>query len=326
MKTIITIGALASTILYGSVCDQTISDNIDNISLSKNQRIDNINGCFSQNSYNGNINLIMNKNEEIVKLISHKGNYILPAGYDTRKHNDSQMSDRDFDYNRQQKETKFQISFKVPIAYNMFGSNASFYVAYTQKAMFQNYNQNNSAPFRDINHNPEAFVDFDMNYYLPALLNSKLTKVRVTVSHESNGQALPNSRSWNYNSIETYFTKNKNIDFGINAWIRWSEEDKSRNDPTRDDNPDLIDRIGSQKYWIKYRKSGYVASLSYQNDIFDYSTDKGNVSLELLAPTSFTNSFKWMFQYFHGYGESLIDYNEKVNKIYFGISISDWGR
>jgi phospholipase A1 len=52
--------------------------------------------------------------------------------------------------------------------------------------------------------------------------------------------------------------------------------------------------------------------------------DKGAVELSWSFPLWDYPFLKGYVQYFYGYGESLIDYNNRVNKIGLGISLSDW--
>ena len=51
---------------------------------------------------------------------------------------------------------------------------------------------------------------------------------------------------------------------------------------------------------------------------------KGAVELSWSFPLWNYPYFKGYVQYFTGYGESLIDYNNYVNTIGVGVAISDW--
>ena len=51
---------------------------------------------------------------------------------------------------------------------------------------------------------------------------------------------------------------------------------------------------------------------------------RGAVELGWSFPVFDYPYLKGYVQYFYGYGESLIDYDRKVNRIGVGISVTDW--
>lgn len=83
-------------------------------------------------------------------------------------------------------EMVFQISAKQ----RLFATN--FFFGYTQKSFWQIYDQDRSRPFRETNYNPEVFYRWTPD---PEVWHH--WGVDVGLEHESNGQSLPESRSWN---------------------------------------------------------------------------------------------------------------------------------
>jgi len=89
-------------------------------------------------------------------------------------------------------EAKFQFSLKTKVARKIFWGHGDLWVAYTQKAHWQVYNEKLSRPFRELNYEPEIILNFATNYKVGGLKGSMLG---VALVHQSNGKTLPLSRS-----------------------------------------------------------------------------------------------------------------------------------
>lgn len=231
---------------------------------------------------------------------AYRMNYLLPVTYDSKNH-----AQHDGNQNRKSVETKFQISFKKKLSKNLFGLNESIYLGYTQTSWWQT--AADSSPFRETNYEPELFVDFPHDSE-----QSALKSYRVGIVHESNGR-LAESRSWNRLYISSIF-QYQGIFFQPRVWYRFQEDEKtSATDVDGDDNPDILDYLGYGDITISY---------PYNKHLFSSIIRRKSVQLDWTFPIFGLNDIYGYIQVFSGYGESLIDYNEKVNKIGLGFSIT----
>lgn len=258
-------------------------------------------------------------------LMTHHENFLLFAGHSstnlTQKHWDSK-GNRDYnnEYIRDTNEAQFQISLKVPLVENIFNDKTDLFVAYTQNSFWQVYDNDHSSPFRETNYMPEIFLQWQPDMKID---NSSLKEVQLSLIHQSNGQSIGDSRSWNRIQLNMLIQQ-QNLFYGVELWKRFKEKQKSSPSEAKgDDNPNLEHYIGKQKYFLKYELNNYKISLAHQNDIFNYSTSRGNTKLDFVFP-SMNSHFDFFIRYFHGYGESLIDYDVKINRISFGIILANW--
>ena len=258
-------------------------------------------------------------------LMTHHKNFLLFAGHSstnlTQKHWDSK-GNRDYnnEYTRDTNEAQFQISLKVPLVENIFNDKTDLFVAYTQNSFWQVYDNDHSSPFRETNYMPEIFLQWQPDMKID---NSSLKEVQLSLIHQSNGQSIGDSRSWNRIQLNMLIQQ-QNLFYGVELWKRFKEKQKSSPSEAKgDDNPNLEHYIGKQKYFLKYELDNYKISLAHQNDIFNYSTSRGNTKLDFVFP-SMNSHFDFFIRYFHGYGESLIDYDVKINRISFGIILANW--
>ncbi len=237
-------------------------------------------------------------------LSLHKEMYAMPGTWANEYHND-------------ETEAVFQLSVKQKV----FETN--FFFAYTQKSFWQAYNTKESSPFRETNYNPEVFYRFPVGHFSSWGLgkNHFINDLGADFGfeHESNGQSVPASRSWN----RIYFTpfySNGNLVFQLKLSYRVPEDDKEFPGDTKgDDNPDITDY------------SGYTELNIYQQFYRDHlihlmvrgngATKKGAIELTYSLPGFYGNTF-FMVKGFHGYGDSLIDYNNSISRVGIGIMLA----
>lgn len=128
-------------------------------------------------------------------ITPHHVNYLLPATYNPDPNIAPFLEEMAQDpYTLDKFEAKFQISFKFPVWYNVFGDNGHLFFAYTNQSYWQVYNKETSSPFRETNHEPEIFMLFNNDWKIGSVTNSFWGFGAV---HQSNGKSGLLSRSWN---------------------------------------------------------------------------------------------------------------------------------
>jgi len=208
-------------------------------------------------------------------------------------------------------EAKFQLSFKTKFAENLFGDNGDLWGGYTQSSRWQVYNGEESRPFRETNYEPEVMLVFRNNYSLGGW---KGRMAGVGINHQSNGRNDPLSRSWN-RVIFTVGLDRENWALVLRPWWRVP-------DGNDDDNPDIEDYIGRGDAMLTYSKGGHEFTVLARHSL--RTGDKSHGALQLDWGFPIHRSFRGHIQAFHGYGESLIDYNHKATYIGLGISLLEW--
>ena len=252
-------------------------------------------------------------------LTPHKVNYILFATYNDNPNIDPflpEAEQQDIEPVIDNVEAKFQISFKFPLMYNVFGDNGHLFVAYTNQSYWQVYNKDISSPFRETNHEPEIFMLFNNDWEIAGMTNSFWG---IGAVHQSNGQTPSRSRSWN-RIYGTMVFDGGPFALAGKVWWRIPEDEKeSADDPRGDDNPDIEDYMGNFELSGVYGLDEHRFTMMLRNNLS--SPNYGAIELTWSYPI--IGNLRLYTQYFNGYGESLIDYNAHTQRIGIGVSIND---
>ncbi len=209
-------------------------------------------------------------------------------------------------------EAKFQLSFKTKIWQNIGGSPVDLWFGYTQQSYWQVYNKSESAPFRETDYEPEAFVTVPVEFGRPGF---RFRFVNLGFTHQSNGRANPLSRSWN-RLYAAFGFEAGNLVAQVRPWYRIREK------PETDDNPDITDYVGRGELSLLYRWREHQFALIGRHSLKGGSNNHGGVQFEWSFPLA--GYLRAHVQAFTGYGESLIDYNHRQTTVGLGVSLAEW--
>ena len=200
---------------------------------------------------------------------------------------------------------KMQLSFKLRLYEPSDQTSRDFvdnmYFGYTQPAFWDLSSY--SKPFIDTNYKPSFF------YYIPSTdwrVDDNAVGVAAGIEHESNGKDEPESRSIDVLFVRPYFT------FGDRRDFHWTVSPKLYAYLEKSDNSDIARYRGYGDFHLSYGKDNdWQAAWILRKGT---STEKFSAELQATYPIN-----QWypgvsgylMLQAFTGYGEYLLDYNER---------------
>lgn len=226
-------------------------------------------------------------------LTQHKDMWLLPYSHSSR-------------YKGRDSEVIFQLGGK----HDVFGTN--LYVAYTQVSFWQAYNTGESSPFRDSNYNPEMFYRFGERRLGPWPFAGD-----VGIEHQSNGQTVPLSRSWNLLYAAPYLRGDHWLAY---VKLRYRIPESAKETPLSaegDDNPDITDYLGYSDIHLYY---AFPHEILLHLQVRGYlGVEKGNVSLNASIPFTGEKDAFFVLRLFSGYGESMVDYRRPIDRVGIGV-------
>jgi phospholipase A1/A2 len=193
----------------------------------------------------------------------------------------------------------------------------SLWFGYTQQSTWQLFNDDISRPFRTTDHEPEVVYVYPTDFKLPGGWRWRYAGLGLV--HQSNGQSLPYSRSWNRVYLMGGIELDNRFTLTARLWKRMNESAKS------DDNPDIADYIGRAEIigrWNLNRDN--QLGMTVRNNLRE--SGRGSIRLEWFKAIGDTtrSSLRWHTQLFHGYGDTLVDYNRKRTVLSVGLSLVDF--
>ncbi len=222
-------------------------------------------------------------------------------------------------------EARLQLSVRTKIAQGLFTQNHptrkdSLWFGYTQQSYWQVFSPQISRPFRTTDHEPEVMYVYPTDAQLPFGWRWRFSGVGV--AHQSNGQSLPLSRSWNRAYLMTGMELDNRWAVNARLWKRIGESASS------DDNPDISDYIGRGElsaFWNMDKDN--TLGLTLRSSL--NSSPRGSARLEWMQTLGTglgggKSNLRLHTQLFSGYGDSMIDYNRKRTVFTVGLSLVDF--
>jgi phospholipase A1 len=221
-------------------------------------------------------------------------------------------------------ETRIQLSVRTKLAQGLLTGDGpvrdSLWFGYTQQSYWQVFTPVISRPFRSTDHEPEVVYVYPSTTDLPGGWRLRYTGLGLV--HQSNGQSLPLSRSWNRVYLMAGAEHGQNFTLQGRLWRRIPE------DTGDDDNPGISNYIGRAELAATWNvNASHTLALTLRHSL--RSAHKGSARLEWLMPVdskspSPLGNLRFHVQLFNGYGDSLLDYNRRRTVLGMGLSLMDW--
>ncbi len=238
-------------------------------------------------------------NKETFLITTYKPVYVLPFRFSSHRRAvpfeipvDEAPTDKPMELDNI--EATIQLSFKSKIAHNIVGK-GDLWLAYTQKSYWQVYNSEFSRPFRETNYEPELIFNYPLK---SDFLGLKLKMLGLAINHQSNGrEGKEFSRSWNRFIMHAGF-EDKDWSLVLRTWVTAGI----------DENPDIKSYMGRADATFNYRLNKHLLTLRGQHSLRGGSNNHGNIELDWAFPIY--GNLTGYGQFFHGYGDAMIDYNQ----------------
>ena len=223
-------------------------------------------------------------------------------------------------------ENLIQLSVRTKVAKGLLISDGArkdaLWFGYTQKSFWQLFNDELSRPFRATDHEPEIMYIYPTHYDLGNGWNWRYAG--LSLNHQSNGQTLPLSRSWNRAILMAGIDHANGSHIQAKLWRRQHER------AANDDNPDIQRFMGRGEVagvWALNPKTSIGLTMRHALR----AGGKGAIQIDWYKQPSNTAQqlgtaagMRYHVQLFSGYGDSLIDYNFKRTALRVGVSLVDW--
>lgn len=223
-------------------------------------------------------------------------------------------------------EGRIQLSVRTKIASGFLTHDDpvkrdSLWFGYSQQSYWQIFTPSISRPFRNTDHEPELMYIVPTDADLPG--GWRLRYSGISINHQSNGQSLPLSRSWNRMILMAGAEKGDRFTLTGRLWQRVPEEADS------DDNPGISDYVGRAEVtgaWNLDKLNTLTMTVRHSLR----ATANGSIRIDWFraigtpSRSSLASGLRFHTQLFSGYGDSLLDYNRRRTVLSIGLSLVDW--
>ncbi|MBN2694429.1 phospholipase A [bacterium] len=233
-------------------------------------------------------------------IITGFGNDNSPSWWGNNKHN----------------QVKFQFSFKYRVV-------SQLYFGFTQLSVWDLWNISQSSPFEESNYNPEFFFISEL---------SKSQTLIIGFEHISNGQSKDsgNSRGVNLPNIILHSKWFSFLEQKVKLWFYFEDIIDYFNliDDSLLENKDIAEYLGYGEIWFNFFISKYFNIEMMLRKGISKNIKQGaiQIGIDFQIPFIFLIKYnlnpKFYFEWFAGYGETLLQYNKGEIQYRLGVMLS----